>query len=216
MNLDELKVMTSIGKIRFGICGLTLEEFNSGVKNTEPEPDFVIQDDVVLEKFIKRTFNWNNPQLVLLGGRPGIGKTGFASHIIRYAAKNNLIQRPVILDMNVLGLPAIMPEVQTEADFIVVDYIQLFFKGDKSIFETEQMLSNLSRNHGCPVLVITQLPNFEMTYGNCELRLSDVVGAGLTESIYDEIVLLWNNNDVTTVRNRDGYRISVMRSDIFN
>ncbi len=216
MNLDELYSRASTGIIRFGICGPTLEEFNTCSNDNKHEPDFVIQDDVVLEKFIERTFNWNNSQLVLIGGRPGVGKTGFVSRIIRYATKANLIRNPVVFDMNILGLPATMPEVRQDADFIVVDYIQLFFKGDKSIFEAEQMLFELSERCACPVVVISELPLFENTCEDYVLRLSDVVNAGLTESIYDEIILLWDDKDTVTLRNKDGYRINVMKSDVFN
>lgn len=162
-----------------------------------------------------------NGNLILLGGRPGMGKTSFALRLIEnvtVASKNTtvyfslgqsklnvfqkileqMIGKKLLIEddksfASVTAIKSRCNEIQTKTGIrlLIIDYLQLM-NGEAD--DVCRELKGLAMKLECPVLLMTQLGR------ECEYRadhrpmLSDLPGDVRLESLANEILLLYRDD----------------------
>ena len=173
----------------------------------------------LLEKEIK----FGKAQLILVGGRPAMGKTSFArstsvvlaekGYKIGYFSlelnRNEWLGRAsniksaeeiVKLPIDILDeVPRSAEEIEADSveknyDLLIIDYLQLVDRGDGSLNDVIRSVRNLADKLSIPVIVLSQLTrNIEMR-DNHMPKIEDLKAGGIEEKLFDQVFLLYRGH----------------------
>lgn len=164
-----------------------------------------------------------NGQMILVGGRPAMGKTSFArstsvamaekGYRISYFSlelnRDEWIKRASNIDnaekISALSIdifddvPKSVSEIKANCadkkyDLLIVDYLQLIDRGEDSSEDVIKELRKLADELCIPVLVLSQLTRNIENRDNHKPMISDLAAGGIDENLFDQVFLLYRSH----------------------
>lgn len=191
-----------------------------------------------LHDFIMNMIRFEESQLILLGGRPAMGKTAFVNSIMAELARNNkcsafaslemsekmwiermhrmgicddLLEKIDVFEQANSTLDQIEETIQKKYDLIVIDYLQLVNGEDSGSIGTQRKLAELCKKCCCPIIVLSQISRAVETRDAHIPQLSDLKEKVYATELYDEIWFIYRESYYD--RNGDESRFTVFRNN---
>ena len=170
-----------------------------------------------------REIRFGEPQFLVIGGRPAMGKTTFAISITKALAEQgykicylSLAEpRDIWLDMYGKGdiqgngiaenitlideAPQKPDSIETycrehKYDLIIIDYLQLIDRGDGRVMDVEQVLKDMADRYSLPIIVLSQLSRKTEFRKDHKPKISDLESKGVTAGLFDQVFLLYREH----------------------
>ena len=174
-------------------------------------------------ELLEKEIEFGKAQLILVGGRPAMGKTSFARSTSVAMAEKGYKIGYYSLELNrnewfgrasnirsaeeIENLPIdILDEVPKSADeieansidqgydLLIIDYLQLVDRGEGSLDDVIRSIRKLADELSIPVFVLSQLTRNIETRDNHMPMVEDLKAGGIDESLFDQVFLLYRGH----------------------
>ncbi len=170
-----------------------------------------------------REIRFGEPQFLVIGGRPVMGKTTFAISLARALAEqgykicylslaesedkwldmygqgdiqgNGLNENITLID----EVPQSPDSIEAHCsdhqyDLIIIDYLQLIDRRDGRVKDVEQRLRDMADRYSLPIIVLSQLSRKTEFRKDHKPRISDLESKGVATGLFDQIFLLYREH----------------------
>ncbi len=189
---------------------------------------------------IMQEVEFGKGQLLLVGGRPSMGKTSFARSVAVEMAKNGSKVGYVTLEMSrdqllkqaaknkssatmagpqidiIDEAPESVADIEKNCagqgyDMLIIDYLQLIDREESSIEEVTKKLRKLADKLSCPVFVLSQLSRQIENREDHMPRVDDIAAGGINPALFEQVFLLYRGYYYD--RTVDPARLVVVKKD---
>lgn len=172
---------------------------------------------------LEKEIEFGMAQLILVGGRPAMGKTSFArSTSVAMAEKGYKIgyfsleltrnewlgrasnirstEKIENLTIDILDeVPKSADEIESNSvdkgyDLLIIDYLQLVDRGEGSLDDVIRSIRKLADKLSIPVIVLSQLTRNIETRDSHMPMVEDLKAGGIDEKLFDQVFLLYRGH----------------------